>query len=100
MKRVVITGMGVVSSLGNSIDEVSQNLLAGRSGIKFCDDYAELGMRSQVAGRVEIDAASLIDRKAYRFMGDAAAYSYIAMQQAIDDAGLHLEEPLVVQPDR
>ena len=92
MKRVVITGMGVVSSLGNSIDEVSQNLLAGRSGIKFCDDYAELGMRSQVAGRVEIDAASLIDRKAYRFMGDAAAYSYIAMQQAIDDAGLSLEE--------
>ena len=90
--RVVVTGMGIVSSLGNSIDAVRKSLLAGQSGIKFCEDYHELGMRSQVAGRVEIDASEHIDRKAYRFMGDAAAYSYISMQQAIADAGLSLDE--------
>ena len=88
MQRVVITGMGVISSLGNSVAEVTESLRNGKSGIKFCDDYAELGMRSQVAGRVEIDFKELIDRKALRFMGDAAAYSYLAMQQAIDDADL------------
>ena len=55
MKRVVVTGMGVISSLGNDIDEVTKNLRAGKSGIQFCEDYAELGMRSQVAGRVHID---------------------------------------------
>ncbi len=92
MRRVVITGLGIVSSLGNNAEQVSKNLLAGKSGIQFCEDYAQIGMRSQVAGRVHIDAQELIDRKAYRFMGDAAAYSYIAMQQAIDDAGLELDE--------
>ena len=81
-----------MSSLGNSAQEVSDNLLAGKSGIQFCEDYAEIGMRSHVAGRVHIDAKELIDRKAYRFMGDAAAFSYIAMQQAIEDAGLDPEE--------
>ena len=92
MRRVVISGLGIVSSLGNSAQEVSDNLLAGKSGIQFCEDYAEIGMRSHVAGRVHIDAKELIDRKAYRFMGDAAAFSYIAMQQAIEDAGLDPEE--------
>lgn len=92
MRRVVVTGMGVVSSLGNNIDEVTDSLRAGKSGIQFCDDYAELGMRSQVAGRVSLDYKELIDRKHLRFLGDAAAYSYIAMQQAIADAGLELEE--------
>jgi len=92
LRRVVVTGMGVVSSLGNDIAEVTANLKAGKSGIQFCEDYAEIGMRSQIAGRVNIDTKAMIDRKAYRFMGDAAAFSYIAMQQAIADARLDLEE--------
>lgn len=92
MKRVVITGMGVVSSLGNDIAEVTSSLKTGKSGIQFCEDYAELGMRSQIAGRVSIDQKELIDRKHLRFMGDAAAFSYVAMQQAIEDAGLELDE--------
>lgn len=92
MRRVVVTGMGVVSSLGNDIAQVTDSLRAGKSGIQFCEDYAELGMRSQVAGRVSLDQKELIDRKHLRFMADAAAYSYVAMQQAIEDAGLDLEE--------
>ena len=92
MRRVVVTGMGIVSSLGNDVKEVTQSLKDGKSGIQFCQDYADLGMRSHIAGRVSIDQAALIDRKKLRFMGDAAAYSYVAMQQAIEDAGLDLEE--------
>ena len=92
MRRVVVTGMGVVSSLGNNIAEVTDSLKNGKSGIEFCEDYADLGMRSQIAGRVHIDTTELIERKKLRFMGDAAAFSYIAMQQAIEDAGLDLEE--------
>ena len=92
MKRVVITGMGVVSSLGNDVSEVTHSLKEGKSGIQFCDDYAELGMRSQIAGRVHLDQKELINRKHLRFMGDAAAFSYVAMQQAIEDAGLDPEE--------
>ncbi len=92
MRRVVITGMGIVSSLGNDISEVTNSLRTGKSGIQFCEDYAEIGMRSQIAGRVHIDAKELIERKKYRFMGDAAAFSYIAMEQAIANAGLDLEE--------
>jgi len=92
MRRVVVTGMGIVSSLGNDVKEVTQSLKDGKSGIQFCQDYAVLGMRSHIAGRVSIDQAALIDRKKLRFMGDAAAYSYVAMQQAIEDAGLDLEE--------
>ena len=92
MKRVVITGMGVVSSLGNDVKEVTQSLIEGKSGIQFCEDYAELGMRSQIAGRVHLDQKELINRKHLRFMGDAAAFSYVAMQQAIEDAGLDPEE--------
>ena len=92
MRRVVITGLGVVSSLGNSIAQVTESLRNGTSGIRFCEDYAALGMRSQIAGRIDIDAKQLIDRKKYRFMGDAAAFSYIAMEQALLDAGLDPEE--------
>jgi 3-oxoacyl-[acyl-carrier-protein] synthase-1 len=84
--------MGIVSSLGNNVEEVTKSLQAGKSGIQFCEDYAEIGLRSQIAGRVEIDQKALIDRKQLRFMGDAAAFSYIAMQQAIEDAGLDAEE--------
>jgi 3-oxoacyl-[acyl-carrier-protein] synthase-1 len=88
MRRVVITGMGIVSSIGNNKTEVLDSLKAGRSGIVVAPEYTELGMRSRVHGKVDIDAKSMIDRKIYRFMGDAAAFSYIAMQEAIDDAGL------------
>jgi 3-oxoacyl-[acyl-carrier-protein] synthase-1 len=93
MKRVVITGLGVVSSLGNNKDEVTESLRAGRSGIVFAPEYAEIGMRSQVHGAVKnLDFSDWIDRKQLRFMGDAAAYATIAMKQAIADAGLSEEE--------
>jgi len=88
VRRVVISGLGVVSCLGNSQDTVVDSLRAGRSGITFNDSFAEMGLRSNVSGQVDIDFKEHIDRKVLRFMGDAAAYSYIAMQQAIDDAGL------------
>lgn len=87
-RRVVITGMGVVSCLGNDQASVSASLREGRAGIRHIAEYAELGMRSQVAGVPDIDLEAQIDRKLKRFMGDAAAYSYIAMRDAIADAGL------------
>ncbi len=93
MKRVVVTGMGIVSCLGNEIATVLEALRAGRSGIKFQDSYAEKGFRSHVAGSIDIDLKERIDRKVLRFMGDAAAYAYISMDQAIADAGL--DESLV-----
>ena len=89
MRRVVVTGFGIVSSIGNDRHEVLNALRDGRSGIEFCPEYAELGLRSQVCGSVHIDTEALIDRKLRRFMGDAAAFNYIAMQQAIEDAGLN-----------
>jgi len=88
VRRAVITGIGVVSCLGNSRQAVVDALRAGRSGIRFNETFKEMGLRSQVSGQVDIDIAEHIDRKVRRFMGDAAAYSYIAMQQAIDDSGL------------
>ena len=88
MKRVVVTGLGIVSSIGNNRDEVVDSLKQGRSGISFAEDYAELGFRSQVRGAINIDLDAFIDRKIKRFMGDGAAFNYIAMQQAIDDSGL------------
>ncbi|HEX4854897.1 beta-ketoacyl-ACP synthase I [Arenimonas sp.] len=88
MRRVVITGMGIVSCLGNSADVVSAALRAGRSGIRADAAAAEAGLRSQVAGAPEIDLPARIDRKALRFMGDGAAYAHVAMQDAIADAGL------------
>jgi len=93
MKRVVISGIGIVSCLGNDKNAVLDSLQQGRSGIKFKQEYADIGMRSNVAGSVEIDTAALIDRKVKRFMGDAAAFAYISMQQAIEDA--KLDESLV-----
>ncbi|MCY4226399.1 MAG: beta-ketoacyl-ACP synthase I [Gammaproteobacteria bacterium] len=92
MRRVVITGMGIVCSLGNNCREVRESLHNGQSGIVKADEYAELGMRSQVHGAINIDAGSRIERRIYRFMGDAAAYSYIAMQEAIDQSGLENEQ--------
>ncbi len=88
MKRVVVTGLGIVSSIGNNQAEVIESLREGRSGIVFADTYKELGFRSQVHGAINIDLDAVIDRKIKRFMGDGAAFNYIAMQQAIDDAGL------------
>ena len=88
MRRVVVTGYGVVSCLGNKKSEVLNSLLEGRSGISFNEKYKELGFRSQVAGSIHIDMDELIDRKVRRFMADAAAYTYVSMQEAIDHAGL------------
>lgn len=88
MKRVVVTGLGIVSSIGNNSQEVVESLKAGRSGIVFSEVYRELGFRCHIHGAININADELIDRKIKRFMGDGAAYNYIAMQQAIEDAGL------------
>lgn len=88
MRRVVVTGMGIVSPIGNSTQEVLASLREAKSGITFSDQFAEMGFRSQVWGKPEIDLDDLVDRKARRFMGDGVAYNYVALQQAIADAGL------------
>ncbi|CAM5221754.1 beta-ketoacyl-ACP synthase I [Alishewanella longhuensis] len=92
MKRAVITGFGIVSSIGNNKSEVLAALKAGKSGITRAEEFAELGLRSQVWGDIKLNPSELIDRKAMRFMGDAAAYAYIAMQEAMQDAGLSEEQ--------
>jgi len=92
MRRVVITGMGIVSCLGNDTDSVTRSLREGRSGIRFKEEYQEIGMRSQVAGTPTIQLDDFIDRKPRRFMGDAAAYAYVAMQNAIANSGLNDEQ--------
>ena len=96
MRRVVVTGIGAVSCLGNSADEITDSLKNGRSGIVYNESFEEMGLRSLVSGSVNIDIKEHIDRKVLRFMGDAAAYAYIAMKWAIDDAGL--EESDVSNP--
>ena len=88
MRRVVVTGLGIVSSIGNNKDEVVESLRKGRSGIVFAEDYAEHGFRSHVHGAPTIDLDEHIDRRVRRFMGDGAAYNYVAAQEAIADAGL------------
>ena len=88
MKRVVITGMGIVSCLGNDLDTVTHALKTGKSGISFKEEYKELGFRSHIAGLIDIDLSEHIDRKVMRFMGNSAAYTYVAMQQAIENANL------------
>lgn len=88
MKRVVVTGMGIVSCLGNDKETVVDALRGGRSGIKFKPEYQEIGLKSQIAGQVDINIAEFIAPRPLRFMSDAAAYAYIAMGQAIKDAGL------------
>jgi 3-oxoacyl-[acyl-carrier-protein] synthase-1 len=88
MKRVVVTGYGIVSCLGNDRNAVLDSLKQGRSGIKFQQEYVDMGMRSHVAGSIDIDLDAHIDRKVKRFMGNSAAYAYISMQQAIEHAGL------------
>jgi len=88
MRRVVVTGIGAVSCLGNTQAEITDSLKSGRSGIVANESYQEMGLRSQVSGSVNIDLAEHIDRKVRRFMGDAAAYAFISMQRAIEDSGL------------
>ncbi|MDE3116929.1 MAG: beta-ketoacyl-ACP synthase I [Pseudomonadota bacterium] len=88
MRRVVVTGMGIVSSIGNNCEEVTQSLREAKSGIVAAPDYQRLGFRSQVQGSLKIDLDALVDRRARRFQGDGAAYAWVAMQQAIADAGL------------
>ncbi len=88
MRRVVVTGIGIVSSIGNNQGEVLASLREGRSGIEFSEEYRGLGFRSHVHGPIRVKREELIDRKLLRFMGDAAAFTYIAMAQAIADSGL------------
>ncbi|MDX2428030.1 MAG: beta-ketoacyl-ACP synthase I [Xanthomonadales bacterium] len=92
MRRVVVTGMGLVSCLGNDKQTVTESLRQGRSGITFNEDFKAIGLRSHVSGSVDIDLKEHIDRKHLRFMGDAASYAYVAMQKAIEDAGLTEEQ--------
>ena len=96
MRRVVVTGLGVVSSIGNNATEVLASLKAGKSGITANADMAERGFRSQIAGNVKLDITDHVDKRTLRFMGPGAAYAYIAMEQAIADAGL--DESDVVNP--
>jgi 3-oxoacyl-[acyl-carrier-protein] synthase-1 len=84
--------MGVLSSIGNNVQEVSDSLKAGKSGIVFAEKYKEMGLRSHIHGSVDIDLDEAIDRKVKRFMGDGAAYNYLAMQQAIEDSGLETDD--------
>ena len=96
MRRVVITGLGIVSSIGNNAEEVTESLRTGRSGIVAAPDYAELGFRSQVKGSVKMDVSEHVDRKQLRFMGEGAAYAVLAMEQAVADSGF--EESDVSNP--
>ncbi len=95
-RRVVVTGLGIVSCIGNNQAEVVESLRAGKSGISFSPEYAELGFRSQVYGKPTINLEEVVDRRLMRFMGDAAAYTHVAMEQAIADAGL--DKDLVSNP--
>ncbi|MGE4314365.1 MAG: beta-ketoacyl-ACP synthase I [Pseudobdellovibrionaceae bacterium] len=95
-RRVVVTGLGIVSCIGNTADDVTKSLKDGKSGISFSPEYAELGFRSQVHGKPVIDLEERIDRKMRRFMGDSAAYNHIAMEDAIADSGL--EEKDIINP--
>nr|WP_321238854.1 beta-ketoacyl-ACP synthase I [uncultured Tolumonas sp.] len=96
MRRAVITGIGIVSSLGNNAAEVLASLKAGKSGISYSEQFEQQNLRSRVWGNIKLDVADLIDRKVLRFMGDAAAYAYLSMQQAIADA--KLPEEMVSNP--
>ncbi len=97
MRRVVVTGMGIVCSIGNNTQEVVASLRDARSGITAADDYKRMGFRSQIHGNLKVDLDATVDRRARRFMGDGAAYTWLAMNQAIADAGL---EPNDVSNER
>ncbi len=91
MKRAVITGLGIVSSIGNNQQEVLESLREGRSGITFSEEMKDAGMRSHVWGKVKLDTTGLIDRKVVRFMSDASIYAFLSMEEAVKDAGLEAE---------
>ena len=91
-KRVVITGMGIVSSIGNNVEEVKNSLVNQKSGIVKADTYKEMGFRSQIHGAVKLKLEDHVDKKQLRFMGAGAAYSVLSMEQAIKDSGLSPEE--------
>src|SRR6476469_2725906 len=92
MRRVVITGMGIVSSIGNNTQEVLASLHEAKSGITRAEKYAEMGFLSQVQGAPTLNTADVIDRRAMRFLGEGAAWNHIAMEQAIRDSGLEPNE--------
>ncbi len=92
MRRVVVTGIGIVSSIGNDKKETLESLRAGRSGIEFHQEYVDLGFRTNVHGSIRLNVEELIDRKVRRFMGDSAAFNYVAMQEAIGDSGLEQDD--------
>jgi 3-oxoacyl-[acyl-carrier-protein] synthase-1 len=92
VRRVVVTGIGIVSSIGNDKEEVAASLKAGRSGIEFCEDYKEMGFRSHIHGSVKLNPDEAVDRRLRRFMGDGAVWNYVAMAEAIADAGLEQHE--------
>src|ERR1041384_8559886 len=97
MKRVVITGMGIVSSIGNNTQEVLASLHEAKSGISRADKYAELGFRSQVQGAPTLDPSGVIDRRAMRFLGEGAAWNHVAMEQGTQDSGLQPVEVVNVR---
>ena len=88
MKKVVVTGIGIVSCLGNNQKEVYQSLLNSKSGITFCEEYKEHNLKSHIHGKPNIKLEDHIDRKISRFMGDGSSYNYVAMQEAVKDSGL------------
>ncbi|MDB3991098.1 beta-ketoacyl-ACP synthase I [Gammaproteobacteria bacterium] len=92
MKRVVVTGIGIVSSIGNNQNEVLSSLKAGTSGINYREDFEEVGLKSKVAGSIDLDLSERIDRKLKRFMSDGIGFNYLAMQEAVEDSGLTEEE--------
>ncbi|WP_250657452.1 beta-ketoacyl-ACP synthase II [Alkalimarinus coralli] len=92
MKRAVITGIGIISSLGNSVEDVTESLKKGKSGIKLDETFVEKGLRSQISGQISLKPKEHIDRKLYRFMTDASGYGYLAMKQAIEDAKLEEDQ--------
>ena len=92
MRRAVITGIGIVSAIGNNRGEVTESLREGTSGIRFCETYRDLGFRSHIHGAIRMDPDTAIDRRLRRFMGDGAVYNYVAMEEAIADAGLEPQD--------
>src|SRR5579863_7541565 len=92
MRRVAVTGLGIICPIGNSTQEVVASLREARSGIAVAADYHRMGFRSQVAGTLKVDLDASVDRRARRFMGDGAAFSFLAMQQALADSGLEEDD--------
>ena len=97
MKRVVVTGIGVVSCLGNNQDEVYQSLLNSKSGISFSDEYKEYNLKSNIHGKPKINLEDHVDRKFIRFMGPGSAYNYISMAEAVKDSGLEDKDKILDQ---